>query len=121
MMTLSGQYMPAPNFLATGYPLDRGRCEKLWNISNDPATCTKEDICDMIFVNNEAMLQPVLAHAQTEPANHPFPILGDVDMEGSPYASRTFADMRQLNLQMNPAAHDPADDDAPQDFGFDDD
>jgi hypothetical protein len=130
MMVTSKMYMPAPNFLATGYPLDRFRCEKLWRIQWDPASCTKEDICDCVFSNNEAMAAPVMMGSWDKDAEHqaPFPIFGDVDLENSPYMSKTFDELRDLNLQLNPNAHnigDVAADDfdlaAPANYGGADD
>ena len=60
IMVKTGKYIPASNYLATGYPLDRYRAEKLWRILSNPDECTKEELCEMIFTNNEAMLIPVM-------------------------------------------------------------
>jgi len=96
----SGYYMPAPSILSTGYPLDRERSEKLWRIQWNPKECSKEDICACIFNNNNAMQQPVLVGDYD--VNPPFPVFGDVDMEGSPYHNKSYDDMCDLNREMNP-------------------
>ena len=46
------------------------------------------------------MQQPVLVGAYD--ANPPFPVFGDVDMEGSPYHHKSYDDMCELNREMNP-------------------
>jgi hypothetical protein len=107
MTSVYGKYIPASNFLATGYPLDRARAEELWSILNDPASATKAQLCNAIFINNDSQLQPVLdVPLDQQPANCPFPNINDVDFEGDPYPDKmVWADYVQQNREMSPHAH----------------
>ena len=108
LMIKSGKYVPATNFLAQGYPLDREKAEKLWRVLDKTDNCTKLNVCECLFTNNDAMLTPVLdvSYLGARPENCPFPYSSDVDYEGDPYGDNmTYEDFVQLNREMNPNAH----------------
>jgi hypothetical protein len=106
LMINSKKYMPSPSMLTTGYPLDRERSEKLWRIQWNPEECTKEEICECIFSNNEAMQQPVLFGSldKSTAARPPFPCFGEVDLENSPYHTHSYSDLKELNHELGPNA-----------------
>lgn len=108
LMIKSGKYCPATNFLAQGYPLDREKAEKLWRVLDDTENCTKLNVCECLFTNNDAMLTPVLdvSYLGARPENCPFPFSSDVDYEGDPHSDNmSYDDFVQLNREMNPNAH----------------
>ena len=112
LMIKSGKYVPATNFLSQGYPLDREKAEKLWRVLDGTENCTKLNVCECLFTNNDAMLTPVLDvpfrpfFDGNRPENSPFPYSSDVDYEGDPHSDNmTYEDFVQLNREMNPNAH----------------
>ena len=104
MTCVSGKYIPASNFLSTGYPMDRARAEHLWQVLNEPSNATKVDLCEALFINNDSQLKPVLdVPLEMHPQNCPFPNISDVDHEGDPYPDKMlWQDYVQLNQEMAP-------------------
>ena len=106
IMVSSGKFIPASNILAQGYPMDRGRMENMWQLLNDPSNCSKAQMCDALFVNNESQL---MAMERGQSTHNPPP---GMDHEGDPFSdSMTYDDYVQLNREMNPVPCDSDGDD----------
>ena len=88
IMIISKKYIPASNFNAQGYPLDRQRAEEMWLLLNDPDLATQNRVCKALFAKND-----------TDTFNGTWN-----QMQNLPYNDGTsWEDYIQLNRQMNPA------------------
>ena len=86
-MIISKKYIPASNFNAHGYPLDRKRCEEMWLLLNNPDLATQHRVCNALFAKND-----------TDTFN------GDVFGRALPYDDGTsWEEYIAMNREMNPS------------------